>query len=234
MKKTTIFLVVLLFLLTPSLRAQDHLSPPEIPDTNRSILGGKAVTFRLGMLMGTTTEKVRIKDTQSNVEGFRIRDSGFFKAGIGILLGLEAELLLGNHLGVRFQPTMSILEGTYHLIDQVGTTSPFNIGRSSIGLPLHLRVAPWGREKGFYGFAGGRWRIDTGRGEEARPFELERTNLALESGFGYTIQMARGSLALEATYSHGVKDQFPTSVSLQSGEPDGIYHDRLLFAVVFR
>lgn len=234
MKRILPVLIIFTLLLSSGLQAQDSLDTYTPSKAYKDIFGGPVVAFRMGMLMGATMENVRIKGVETNVEGFRIHETGFFDGDVGILLGLEAEVLWGDRLGFRFQPTISILEVTYYLVDPVGTTSPFNVGRSSIGLPLHIRYAPWGFEKGFYAFTGGRWRIETTRGSEVRPFELERTNWSLDAGFGYSIKMSRGAVALEATYSHGLKDQFPTSVSLASGEPDRIYHDRLLFSIVFR
>lgn len=228
MKRIVLVLIGTLLLSFSFLTAQDST------EVAKDGFGEGAVNIRLGMLIGLTSERVRMQGVETDVEGFRLQETGFFQTDLGIVLGLEVELLLGNNFGVRFQPTISLLEVTYYLIDPIGTRSPFNVGRSSLAAPVHARYFPWGREKGLYGFIGGRWRIETGRTIASQPFDLEKTNWAADAGFGYTINMARGSMALEATYSQGLKDQFPMSVSLGSGLPDRIYHDRLLFTIVFR
>lgn len=228
MKRIVLVLIGTLLLSSSFLTAQDSTAVDE------DSFGEGGINIRLGMLIGVTSERIRMQGAETDVEGFRLQETGFFQTDLGVILGLEIELLLGDKFGVRLQPTISLLEVTYYLIDPIGTTSPFNVGRSSLAAPLHMRFFPWGREKGLYGFMGGRWRIETGRTIASQPFDLEKSNWAADAGLGYTINMARGSMALEATYSQGLKDQFPNSVSLGSGLPDRIYHDRLLFAIVFR
>ena len=210
--------------------AQDSLKTEPYKD----IFGGPVISWRMGMLLGGTTERVRMSGIESNIDGLRLGETSFFQTDFGIIFGLEFSVLVGSKLGARFQPTFSLMEATYFLVDPAGTQNPFRIPRSSVELPLQIQYGPFGCDHGIYGIAGGRWRLEAANRVRALPFDLSRSNWCADLGLGFALKTQRGSVALEVTYSHGLKDQFPTSRNVPAGEENGVFHDRMLFALVFR
>ncbi len=206
MKKITIFLCLLLFLLSGNIFGQHHKQQHR-PYADQRM-------FHLGFTLGLHTQDLILTQSGYVNENGEVWFSEIPHYTPGFSVGIIGDMYLNRYLNLRALPTLYLGEKHFVFKEQSsGEEYATHIRNNYLSLPLHLKIST-GRIDNFrpYFLLGGYGSIELGS-RKKQAVLLKPYDLGIELGVGCDFYLPLFNLAPELKFGFGLIDILETDRS---------------------